>query len=104
VGDLADRSIRCSEETAEMLGFTQSTDEVSFESFLALIDPRDRADFEEALRVAERSHRMLHCRFHSAARPGHELEVRGEAIYDANGRALKVYGVCSEVVREPVTP
>jgi PAS domain S-box-containing protein len=97
-GDLDTRTLRLSPQLGELLGVTDA-DELPIDAFVAFMHPEDRGPFNAALEEAVASRRMLRCPFRIPAGEGRfrRFEARGEAVYDDDGAAVRLYGVCAEM-------
>ncbi|HZZ94114.1 MAG TPA: PAS domain S-box protein [Usitatibacter sp.] len=98
VGDLETGSLRCSHEMADLLGLP-TLDDWTLESFLAVMHEDDRPGFRAAFDESVGKRSMLRCEFRARAdRPEWRwFEARGEPVFDANGKAIRFYGVCADV-------
>jgi PAS domain S-box-containing protein len=61
--------------------------------------PEDRAPFRRALQDAIAQHGMLSAEFraHGHGPSWRWLEVRGEGVYEQDGRATRFYGICADI-------
>ena len=83
-------SMRVSAELKAILDLPES--ESSLDAFAAVMQPDDARRFSAAVGRAVAQRERVECEFRT--RSGKRFEARGEAIYDAAGSVVRVYGVC----------
>jgi PAS domain S-box-containing protein len=102
IGELDRNAIRLSAELADLLGVS-ATNDWPVESFIDLMHPEDRAAFRSSLAEAIAQHGKLRAEFrvHGKAGAWRRFEVRGEGVYDQDGRATRFYGICADITDRP---
>jgi diguanylate cyclase (GGDEF)-like protein/PAS domain S-box-containing protein len=99
--DIADGTIQWSEEMCRIYG-VKPGGERSFEEFLALVHPDDRARMQATVQTAYRT-RQPYCLEHRVLRPDGLVRVltgRGEVVSDDTGRPLRMLGTGQDVTDE----
>jgi PAS domain S-box-containing protein len=98
VSDLETRTILCSHELATLLGVSNAAD-WPIDAFIELMHPGDRTAFREAFEAAIEGSAMLLCEFRvpTGTAGWRWFEARGEAVYGDSGRAVRFYGICTDI-------
>jgi len=87
------------EETYRICGVDPATFAPSYERFLEIVHPDDRATFAGVIEESLRTAQPFHCE-QRIVRPGGEvrmLEAWGEPARDASGRVRWIHGICQDV-------
>ena len=98
VGDLQHRTLRLSQELANLLGLAHKFD-WELDGFIALIHPEDRLTFRNALfqSIEGRGEFLVQFRVRRDLSDWRWFEGRGEPVYDDSGRPARFYGVCMDI-------
>lgn len=100
--DLADNNITWSDEMYRIYGLEPQVENITFERFMSLIHPDDRAkrmeEIQQSLQTGEAVDYFLRI-----VNPGGEIKMlkgKGEVLKDENKKPLKFNGTCQDVTRE----
>ncbi|HET7731135.1 MAG TPA: PAS domain S-box protein [Usitatibacter sp.] len=97
VGDLEHGTIKVSAELAGLIGWDEAAD-APWDAFVARLHPSDQEPFRRALDEAIAARRRLAVEVRvPVGGESRWIEVRGEAVYDAGGRPVRLYGLCLDV-------
>jgi two-component system, LuxR family, sensor kinase FixL len=99
--ELATRKLEWSDTARSLFGVDREQP-VTYELFLSLLDPKDRARTEQALTRASEigGHLDLSFRIGGARGPGHWIRVRGGVVRDEAGVARHVSGIVLDIDEE----
>jgi len=97
--DLLQNRIVWSEQMERILGLDQGTFDGTLDGFIALIHPRDRKQFGEAMQRAIQDgadYRLELRMLHSSGTPSW-IEARGRVYYDSNGQPVRMAGIYHDI-------
>ena len=83
----------------QLLGYGEDEIEATWDQFLALLHPEDKADVLEAIRLHLEENRPYDCEFRMQTKGGENrwFQSRGEALRDENGRPYRIAGSIRDI-------
>ncbi len=100
--NLVDNSVKWSDETYRLLGLDPQKDKASFETFMNVVHPDDRALIRSSVKEAKKGTKGYEERIHRIVLPNDILcwvEVKGEVFRDAAGTPIRMVGTLQDIDR-----
>ncbi|HVX66755.1 MAG TPA: PAS domain S-box protein [Bryobacteraceae bacterium] len=103
--DLDTGEIRWSELHYTVFGLSAGAVKPTYELWLSLVHPDDRATMEHALGTARQDRAPFHAEYRVRWPDGstHWIETRGQCFYDEHGQAVRMRGVVADATERKMT-